>query len=108
MPEALDAAACISTTAELMIWEDVGQELEDFIYLARLGCMDEALRLYNSKLKAYEYKHFPIILEYIEVRRTRLSGDPLAMLPEDLEEIERLCNGDLSLRFQASEERTFM
>ena len=52
---------------EFDIHEDIWQELEDFIYLARLGCIQEARDLYHEPLEPCQYQCFPILADYLDM-----------------------------------------
>ena len=49
------------------IQEDIAENLEEVIYLSRLGCVEEALGLYEKALARHKDKHFPVLAEYLNI-----------------------------------------
>lgn len=51
----------------LEVFEDVVEELEDFVYLARLGYTHEAHIQYEEALRSHQDRWCPILIEYIDM-----------------------------------------
>jgi hypothetical protein len=62
---------------ELKIVEDFPEELEDFIFLSRLGSFDEAHDLFNKNLTPYQCL-FPVFIEYADMLLERRSFKELS------------------------------
>ena len=57
----------LSFTMPLDVHEDYAEELEDFIHLAHVGCVEAAEDVYHGVLKQHALGSFPILAEYLEL-----------------------------------------
>lgn len=61
------------------IVEDIPAELEDFIFLARLGCFEEARELFEEILRPHE-GFFPVVAEFADMLLEEGCYDELSQL----------------------------
>ena len=59
--------SALSFTMPLDVVEDYAEELEDFIHLAHVGCVEAAEDVYGGVLKQHALGSFPILAEYLEL-----------------------------------------
>jgi hypothetical protein len=63
--------------------EDIPTALEDFIFLSRLGVLEEAHQLFEDKLKPY-WKLFPVLVEFADMLLEEHRYQELYNLLQDL------------------------